>query len=133
VIVIDASVLSVALVDDGRAGDAYRSRLAGETLAAPELLDLEVTSVLRRRVAQDRLPLSRAVLALVDLADLSVRRSPHRPLLTRCWELRDNVTPYDAAYVALAELLECALLTADARLARAPGLRCPVEVLPHTV
>lgn len=71
----------------------------------------------------------RAELALVDLADLPMKRATHRPLLARCWELRASVTAYDAAYVALAEALEVPLLTADRRLARSPGLRCPVEVI----
>jgi predicted nucleic acid-binding protein len=61
--------------------------------------------------------------------ELPLRRAPHRPLLARCWELRENLTVYDAAYVALAELLDLALLTADARLANAPGLRCKIDLL----
>ncbi len=71
----------------------------------------------------------RAALALADLAALPLRRAPHRPLLIRCWELRDNLTVYDASYVALAEVLDVTLLTGDGRLARAPGLRCHVETL----
>lgn len=129
VIIADSSVLVAALVDDDRAGETARGRLAGEDLAAPELVDLEVMSVIRRLVLAGRLPLRRAALALQDLGDLPIRRSSHVPLLPRCWELRNNVTPYDAAYVALAELLDCNLVTADARLSRAPGLRCAVEVL----
>ncbi len=101
-------------------------------MAAPEILDLEVVSVLRRLSAVGRVPVRRAELALRDLADSPIRRSRHRPLLGRCWELRDTVTVYDAAYVALAELLGCALLTGDGRLSRAPGIRCPVEVFPPT-
>ncbi len=68
-------------------------------------------------------------MALTDLADLPMARVSHRPLLRRCWELRDNLTVYDAAYVALAESLDATLVTADARLARAPGVRCAVELL----
>jgi len=64
-----------------------------------------------------------------DLADVGIRRYPHRALLPRIWELRHNVTPYDAAYVALAEVLDAPLLTADARLADASGIRCAVELL----
>jgi predicted nucleic acid-binding protein len=67
--------------------------------------------------------------AVDDLMALPLRRVSHRPLLTRCWELRDNLTPYDAAYVSLAEELNASLLTADRRLAAAPGLRCDVVVL----
>jgi predicted nucleic acid-binding protein len=125
VIVIDASVLAPALGDDDSDGDAARARLRGEDLAAPEIIDLEVTSVWRRTLADER----RASLALTDLADLPLRRAPHLPLLTRCWELRHNLTPYDAAYVALAEALDVALVTADARLSRASGVKCAVEVL----
>jgi len=129
VIVVDASVLAVALADDGADGRRARDRLMGETLTAPELVDLEVVSVWRRQVAAKLMTARRATLAVSDLEDLPLRRSVHRPLLTRIWELRRVVTPYDAAYVALAEALNVALVTADARLARAPGLRCEVEAI----
>jgi predicted nucleic acid-binding protein len=129
VLVVDASVLVVALADDGADGDRARHRLRGETLAAPELIDLEVTSVVRRHVATGHLEDRRARLCLSDLSALGLHRARHLPLLARCWELRDNVTTYDASYVALAELLETTLLTADDRLARAAGPRCAIEVL----
>jgi predicted nucleic acid-binding protein len=132
VIVADASVLAVALADDGPDGDQARARLHGEHVALPELADLEVASVLRRQLAAGTLDARRACLALDDLAALPARRAPHRPLLARCWELRDNLTIYDAAYVALAEAMHATLLTADRRLARAPGPRCPIEVLQPT-
>lgn len=128
-LVVDASVLAVALADDGADGDKARARLRGERLAAPELVDLEVASVLRGRTAGGHLDVRRAELALADLADLPLRRAPHRPLLTRCWELRANLTVYDAAYVALAEVLDGDLLTGDARLVKAPGPRCRIEIL----
>ena len=128
-LVVDASVLAVALADDGRDGDAARARLRGEELAAPELIDLEVTSVFRGRVAGGHLDPRRAQLGLVDLMDLPLHRANHRPLLARCWELSLNLTIYDAAYVSLAEALAAVLLTADARLGRATGPRCQVEVL----
>ena len=73
--------------------------------------------------------MTRALSVVDDLRDLPMQRAPHRPLLTRCWELRDNLTAYDAAYVALAEALDSILLTADAQLADAPGVTCPIEVL----
>lgn len=132
-IVVDASVLAPALGDDGTDGDQARARLGGETLGGPELIDLEVPSVLRRLVRAGSLPTRRAELALSDLVGLPLRRLSHRTLLPRCWELRDNLTMYDAAYVAAAEALSVSLLTSDVRLSRAPGLRCPVEVLvrPH--
>jgi predicted nucleic acid-binding protein len=129
VIVVDASVLVVALADDGRDGDAARVRLRNEQLAAPELIDLEVGSVLRRQLANGFIDDRRARLALGDLVDLPMMRAPHRPLLPRCWELRDNLTMYDAAYVALAEELGSSLLTVDAKLTEAAGPRCQVELL----
>ena len=128
-LVVDASVLAPALADNGPDGDLARKRLRGETLAAPELIDLETISVVRRQCAAGELDGRRAALALKDLADLPLRRAAHLPLLARCWELRENLTVYDAAYVALAELLDVALLTADAGLAGAPGLRCRLELL----
>ncbi len=124
-IVVDASVLAPALGDDGSDGDSARARLRGEDLAAPEIIDLEVTSVWRRTITDER----RASLALDDLAELPLRRAPHLPLLARCWELRHNLTPYDAAYVALAEALDAALLTRDRRLAAASGHNARVELL----
>lgn len=128
-LVVDASVLATALADDAADGDTARGRLRGQDMAAPELIDLEVASVLRRQLSAGRLDTRRARLALDDLLDIPLQRVPHRVLLRRCWELRDNLTVYDAAYVALAEGLEAPLVTADARLAKAPGVKCTVEVL----
>jgi predicted nucleic acid-binding protein len=132
VLVVDASVLVVALADDGTDGDSARARLRGERLAIPELADLEVASVLRRQIRAGALDGRRAGLALDDLAALPAQRAPHRLLLARCWELRDNLTIYDAAYVALAEAMHAALLTGDRRLARATGPQCPIEVFRPT-
>jgi predicted nucleic acid-binding protein len=129
VLVVDASVLVVALVDDGSEGSRARDRLRAEELAAPELVDLEVASVLRKQLATGDLDDRRARLALTDLTELPLRRAPHVALLPRCWELRANLTIYDAAYVALAEALGARLLTADRRLATAPGVACPIDVL----
>ncbi len=131
-IAVDASVLAVALADDGRDGDDARARLRGERLTAPELIDLEVISVWRRQVRDGAMDARRAALALADLTALPLRRAPHRALLPRCWELRDNLTIYDASYVALAEALEVTLLTGDRRLARATGPRRHIEVLRPT-
>jgi predicted nucleic acid-binding protein len=128
VIVIDASVLATALGDDGDDGASARARIHGEELAAPQLIDLEVVSVWRRTLTDER----RAMLALADLADIPLRRAPHGPLVGRCWELRHNLTPYDASYVALAEVLDVLLVTADKRLARAAGVRCEIEALGST-
>jgi predicted nucleic acid-binding protein len=129
VIVVDASVLAVALGDDGTDGAKARQRLRGEMVTAPELIDPEVLSVLRRGMASGSMTAQRGVQAMTDLIDLPFRRAPHRPLIRRCWELRHNVTSYDACYVALAEILNVTLLTADGQLANAPGLRCAVELL----
>ena len=128
-LVVDASVLATALADDGTDGDIARGRLRGQELAAPELIDLEVVSVLRRQLSVGRLDARRVGLALDDLLELPIRRVSHRALLRRCWQLRDNLSVYDAAYVALAEALDAPLLTADARLAKAPGVGCAIEVL----
>lgn len=129
VLVVDASVLVVLLADDGADGDQARVRLRGERVVLPELADLEVASVLRRQIRVGAIDDRRARLALDDLAAMPARRAPHRPLLGRCWELRDNLTIYDAAYVALAEATRATLLTGDGRLADAPGPRCTIEVL----
>jgi predicted nucleic acid-binding protein len=129
VLVADASVLVVALADDGPDGDQARARLRGERVVLPELADLEVVSVLRRQMAVGTLDARRADLALDDLAALPARRAPHRPLLRRCWELRNNLTVYDAAYVAVAEIMQATLVTADRRLAAASGPRCTIEIL----
>ena len=126
-IVVDASVLVVALGDDNQDGDNARLRLRGERLAAPELIDLEVASVLRRQLSRGELEDRRAAQALSDLACLPMQRASHLPLLDRCWELRGNLTVYDAAYVALAEALDTTLLTGDARLSRSVGPRCKIE------
>lgn len=132
VIVVDASVLAVALADDGPDGDHARGRLRGERLTAPGLVDLEVASMWRRQVREGAMDTRRAALAMADLIALPLRRTPHRPLLARCWELRSNLTIYDASYVALAEGLDVTLLTGDQRLARATGPQCPIDVLRST-
>lgn len=100
----------------------------GESLHAPHLIDLEVLQVLRRLVAKDRALEERAAQALSDMQALQIVRYPHEPLSARIWELRGNVAAYDAAYLALAEVLGCALVTKDARLADAPGHLARVEV-----
>ncbi|MCO7219759.1 type II toxin-antitoxin system VapC family toxin [Klenkia sp. PcliD-1-E] len=128
-LVVDAGVLVPAVLDDGATGRRVRSRLGGEALAVPELADLEVVSVVRRQVLRRAVTPDRAGRALAHLADLPAARHGHRPFLDRCWELRDALTAYDAVYVALAEVLGATLLTADERMARSPGPRCPVEVV----
>lgn len=131
-LVVDASVLAVALVDDGPDGDAIRHRLRGEQLAAPALIDLEVASVWRGRARGGHLNPRRVGLALDDLRDLPIQRVEHTSLLARCWELRENLTIYDAVYVALAEALQAPLITGDQRLSRSTGPRCAIEVVKTT-
>ena len=128
-IVVDASVLANAVGDDGVAGAAARAVLRGEDLSVPHLADVEVVSVLRRRWLAGLLTEARFATAVDDLAALPADRYPLLPLMPRAVELRANVTPYDASYVALAEILGCHLATADRRLASAPGPRCPFDVV----
>ncbi|MGH3247119.1 MAG: type II toxin-antitoxin system VapC family toxin [Trebonia sp.] len=131
-IITDASFLVMALGDDGPDGIQARKRLRGEELAAPHLVDLEVTSVLRRSLLTGTMTGQRAGQALRDLTDLTIERVAHTTLLPRVWELRGNYTPYDACYVAVAELFRAPLLTYDARMAGAPGARCTFEVFRST-
>lgn len=129
-IVVDASTVAVAVTDDGVEGNAARNRLLEDPdLHAPHLIDLEVISVLRGLRRAGRVEPERAALALEDLSELPLVRYPHWPLAARIWELRANLSPYDASYVALAENLDCALLTGDHRIARAAGVHCEVEIL----
>lgn len=108
---------------------ARRILATPERLHAPHLLDVEVAQVLRHQVATGIVPVGRAREALQDLSDLRIRRYPHVLFLRRIWELRDNLTAYDAVYVALAEALDAPLLTCDGKLALAPGHRARVEVI----
>lgn len=129
-IVLDASVLVPAVADDAATGAVARARLrADPDLHAPHLADLEVLSVLRRLQRAGRIDATRAANALHDLSDLRLVRYPHWPLAARIWELRENLTPYDACYIALAETLGCTLVTGDARISRVTGTRCEVEIV----
>lgn len=128
-IVVDASVLAPALSDDDPDGDLARARIAHVALAAPQIIDLEVISVFRRAARSRRLAPRRAQQAVDDLLALELHRVPHTHLLPRVWELRDTLSAYDAAYVALAEHLAAPLVTADRKLARAKGIACDVELL----
>ena len=97
-------------------------------LHAPHLFEVEVLNVLRRYSLSGALSQERARLALSRLSTMRVTHYPHTALLSRSWELRDNVTAYDAAYIALAETLEATVVTTDAKLARAPSIRAAVEL-----
>lgn len=116
--VVDASVVVEVLLGTAR-GRALMERLINEPMDAPELLDVEVASVLRRLVREGRVSAERGEIALLQLAQLDVRRHGHRPLLPRIWALRGHITAYDAAYVALAEGLGTRMLSLDTRLAAA--------------
>lgn len=126
---LDASVAVTALTAVDDRGLALQDRVATSVCHAPHLVDAEVGSVLRRRVAAGAIEAVTARSALLTLESLVTWRYPHGPLALAAWELRSNLTFYDALYVALAARLGCPLLTADARLARAPGLPCGVEVI----
>jgi predicted nucleic acid-binding protein len=129
-IVVDASVLANALADDGADGRKARERLGREVdLIAPDLVDVETVSVLRRRWLAGTLAARRFSTAVDDLEDLDLARFPTLPLMRRAYELRANVTSYDAAYVALAEHFVCTLVTSDVRLASSPGIACSVDLV----
>jgi len=130
VIVVDASVLANALGDDDTDGSLARSELrAAVDLTAPDLVDVETVAVLRKRWLARTISEQRFQTAVSDLERLDFERVPALRLMRRAYELRANVTAYDATYVALAEALDCELLTADQRLARAAGPRCTIRVL----
>jgi len=130
VIVVDASAVLELLLRTP-ASRVVETRLfdGRETLHAPHLLDVEVAQVIRRYASKSEIAPERGREVLVDLVDLPLRRYPHDILLPRIWELRENLTAYDAAYVALAEALEAPLLTRDKRLAGSPGLAARVELI----
>lgn len=127
-IVLDASATIDWLLQT-TAGREIEHRIYGqpETLHAPHLLDLEVAQVLRRLVREGTISSTRADQAIDDLRDLRVARYPHVPFLDRIWQLRQNLSAYDAAYVALAEGLACPLVTRDARLAETSGHGVRIE------
>jgi predicted nucleic acid-binding protein len=129
VIVVDASV-AVEVLLATRAGLTLMTRVLEREsgLFAPELMDVEVVQTVRRYQRLGELTAEHGQRAIDDLIDLPVERYSHRPLLARMWELRANLTAYDAAYVALAEALDAPLVTRDGRLARAPH-RAHVEVV----
>jgi predicted nucleic acid-binding protein len=129
-IVIDASAVLEVLLRTSVAG-RVQQRLFGrdETLHAPHLIDVEVTQVMRRYATLGDADAERCRAALADLMDLPLVRYPHDFLLPRVWELRNNLTAYDAVYVALAEALDAPLLTRDQRLANAPGHSARIELV----
>jgi len=129
-IVVDASAL-VELLLRTPAASTVEARLfePGQTLHVPHLLDAEVAQVVRRFAALGDIDATRGAEALTDLTDLPLRRYPHDFLLPRVWQLRHNLTAYDAIYVALAEVLDAPLVTRDTRLAASAGHRARVELV----
>jgi len=129
-IVVDATVVATALADETVDGDIARARMRrGRDLHAPHLIDLEVCSALRRQTFAGLLTDRRFEQAIEDLAALPITRYPHIQFLGRVFELRHNLTPYDAVYVALAEALSCTLVTSDGAFEAAPNINCEVELL----
>lgn len=129
--VIDASVLTAFYAADDPRRDAVAARLAtGDALFAPAHVDAEVVSALRGMARRSTVLHAAVPTALRHLAGFPIRRMPLAPLLQRIWELQDNVTPYDAAYVALAERLDGPLVTSDGKLAAASGTRCTFDLIP---
>ena len=128
-IVVDASaVLEVLLRTPAAASIEDRILGPGESLHAPHLIDLEVAQVLRRYAQRREISAARADRSLELFAQFPITRHSHEPLLERIWRLRENLTAYDAAYVALAEGLGAPLLTSDERIAKAKGHKAIVEL-----
>lgn len=128
IVVVDASAVVSLLIDPGSAGDAIAARLQDATLLAPALLPFELANVLRLRRNAGLLSPAEARLAHDEFMALPVDFWPWEAFATRAWELGENLSSYDASYVALAEQCDAALLTRDRRIAAPPGLRCRIEV-----
>ncbi len=126
-IVVDASAAISSLFSEGPA----RRTLSADRLHAPHLIDPEIANGIRRRVSVGRISSDAGWRALDTWRRLGMTRHPTISLLERIWQLRDNLSAYDASYVALAEALGCSLLTADRRLSMAPGIECAVTVVPR--
>lgn len=132
-IVVDASaVLELILRTDRAESVAARLLSPDERLDAPHLLDVEVAQALRRLVQLKDITAVRAEQAVDDFASLVIERHSHRELLPRIWQLRESLTAYDGAYVALGEALDAPVLTCDTRLARAHGHRARIELIEHS-
>jgi predicted nucleic acid-binding protein len=129
-IVLDASAVVAVLLDPGSGAERIRERIESpaESLHVPHVMDLEVLHALRRQALRGALSPRRSAEALEDLANIMFVRYAHTSLMQRIWELKENVTAYDAAYVALAEALDAPLITMDARLAQVPGHSAAVEL-----
>lgn len=126
-VVCDASAVLAALLDSGEDGQWAAARIAEGDLYAPTLLPFECTNVLRRQESAGRVTSDQAIQAHFDLLDLAIDYWPYRQLAEGVWGLRGNLSSYDAAYVALAEMLDATVVTLDRRLRGAPGLRCAID------
>jgi len=127
-LVIDASALVAALVDSGADGTWAARQLEQASLAAPHLIMVEAANILRRSVRAGDISADTGALAHVDLVSLPIELYPYQPFAARVWELRENLTAYDAWHVALAEAIDAELFTLDERIARAPGVRCSLRL-----
>lgn len=128
-IVMDTSALVEFLVGADALAETVRAATIGERLASPHAVDLECASTVRGLVRGDKLPADEAKRALELLGAMNLKRYDHVPLLPRIWELRHNMWPYDASYVALAEALGVELLTVDRKFDGVPGIKCTVRNL----
>ena len=129
-LVCDASAIVTVLLDSGEGGSWLARRLAGAELCAPGLLPFECANVIRRHELGELISSDQAAQAHADLIDLPMDLFPYETVAQRVWQLRRNLTSYDASYVALAEVLDAPLITLDRRLSDAPGITCRVEVAP---
>ncbi len=125
-VVCDASAIVALLLDSGPDGRWATSELSDADLLAPSLIRFEAANIVRRHELAGVVSADQAAQAHIDLLDLTIEQWPYDLLATRAWELRQNLSIYDASYVALAELVSIALVTLDKRIAGAPGLRCTV-------
>jgi len=125
-VVCDASAVVAVLLDAGPDGQWATDALTGADLAAPTLLPFEAANIIRRHELAMSITADQAAQAHSDLLELAIEQWPYELLVPRAWQLRQNLTAYDASYVALAELLSTAIVTLDRRISRAPGLRCTV-------
>lgn len=125
-VVCDASAVVALMLDVGPDGRWATNALTGAELAAPSLLPFEAANIIRRHELAKLITADQAAQAHADLLDLAIEHWPYELLASRAWRLRQNLTTYDASYVALAELLDVALVTLDRRISRAPHLRCAV-------
>ena len=125
-VVCDASALTALMIDGGPDGVWAAEAFSGADLAAPSLVAFETANILRRHELAGLISPDQAAQAHADLLDLEIEHWPYELLAARAWELRLNLSTYDASYVALAELLHATLVTLDQRIARAPGPRCAI-------